>query len=115
VETPKTRPKAIRFPLEAPIVFWWTDTGIEKTEVRAALMTLARWEHSFLPISAHLRESKSASRSSCQYSLALSPKHEWKRWGTFCVLNRSAGLRDATALRSRLATPSCGLATIPVN
>ena len=22
--------KAIRFPLEAPIVFWWTDTGIEK-------------------------------------------------------------------------------------
>jgi hypothetical protein len=30
VETPKHARKAIRFPLEAPIEFWWTDTGIEK-------------------------------------------------------------------------------------
>jgi hypothetical protein len=30
VEAQKHARKAIRFPLEVPIVFWWTDTGIEK-------------------------------------------------------------------------------------
>jgi len=30
VETPRHARKAIRLPLEVPIVFWWTDTGIEK-------------------------------------------------------------------------------------
>jgi len=37
------------FPLEAPIVFWWTDTE-SKNEVKAALTTSARREHLFLPI-----------------------------------------------------------------
>ena len=30
MEAPRHARKAIRFPLEAPIVFWWTDTGVEK-------------------------------------------------------------------------------------
>jgi len=30
VVAPRHARKAIRFPLEAPIVFWWTDAGIEK-------------------------------------------------------------------------------------
>jgi len=30
VEAQKHARKAIRFPLEAPIVFWWTDGGIDK-------------------------------------------------------------------------------------
>jgi hypothetical protein len=30
VEAPRHARKAIRFPLEVPIVFWWTDAGIEK-------------------------------------------------------------------------------------
>ena len=30
METPRRVRRAIRFPLEAPIVFWWTDTGVEK-------------------------------------------------------------------------------------
>jgi hypothetical protein len=30
VEATRHARKAIRFPLEAPIVFWWTDTGVAK-------------------------------------------------------------------------------------
>ena len=30
METPRRARRAIRFPLEAPIEFWWTDTGVEK-------------------------------------------------------------------------------------
>ena len=30
MESPRHARKAIRFPLEVPIVFWWTDTGTEK-------------------------------------------------------------------------------------
>ena len=29
-EAPRLPRKAIRFPLEAPIAFWWTDSGVEK-------------------------------------------------------------------------------------
>ena len=86
-----------------------------KNEVKVALTTSARRGHSFLPIPARRRESKSDSRSSFQCSMGLSPTHESKRWGRFCGLNRSANMGGATALRSRLGTRYCGLATIRVN
>ena len=90
-------------------------TPESKNEVKAALTTSARRGHLFLPIPARLRESKSASRSSCQCSLGLSPMHGWKRWGRFYELSTSAGTGGATALRSRLGTRYCGLATIRMN
>ncbi len=71
-----------------------------KSRAKAALVTLARWEHSFCPVPARQWGLRSASRSSSQCSQALNAKHGWKRWGRFCASNRHAGTRDAMVLRS---------------